>query len=78
MNKNDSTLSIIKSLKPVDCSYSKQAKNYERFFSSSSIKKLQKNMNKKIKVAQKFELPILKEQKNVKKKRKIKNFKFFL
>ena len=63
MNKNDSTLSIIKSLKPVDFSYSKQAKNYERFFSSSSIKKLQKNMNKKIKVAQKFELPILKEQK---------------
>ena len=47
MNKNDSTLSIIKSLKPVDCSYSKQAKNYERFFSSSSIKKLQKKYEQK-------------------------------
>ena len=61
MNKNDSTISLIKSIRPIDYSYSKQARNYERFFHSLSLKNLLKNLNKKIKVANKFELPILKE-----------------
>ena len=61
MKKNDSTISLIKSLKPIDFSYSKQAKNYERFFFSSSLKHLLKNLDKKVKVPGKFELPILKE-----------------
>ena len=61
MKKNDSTISLIKSLKPIDFPYSKQAKNYERFFFSSSLKHLLKNLDKKVKVPGKFELPILKE-----------------
>ena len=65
MNKNDSALSIIKSIKPVQFSFSKQAKTYEKFFSSSSIKHLIKNANKKVKVAQRFMLPTIKEQTKV-------------
>ena len=65
MNKDDSALSIIKSIKPVHFSFSKQAKNFERFFTSSSIKQLIKNASKKVKVAQRFMLPIIKEQTKV-------------
>ena len=61
MKKNDPTMSLIKSLKPIDYSYSKQAKNYERFFFSSSLKYFLKKLNKKVKVAGKYNLPILKE-----------------
>ena len=62
-NKIDSTLSLLKTIKPIDYSYSKQGKDFEKFFSSSSLKHLLKNANKKVKVSQKYELPILQEQK---------------
>ena len=65
MNKNDSALSIIKSIKPVDFSYSKKGKEFSKFFSASSLQHLFKKANKKIKVAKKFELPVLKEAKKV-------------
>ena len=65
-NKIDSTLSLLKTIKPIDFSYSKQGKDFEKFFSSSSLKQLLKNANKKVKVSQKYELPILQEQKKVK------------
>ena len=61
----DSTLSLLKTIKPIDYSYSKQGKDFEKFFSSSSLKHLLKNANKKVKVSQKYELPILQEQKKV-------------
>ena len=64
-NKIDSTLSLLKTIKPIDYSYSKQGKDFEKFFSSSSLKHLLKNANKKVKVSQKYELPILQEQKKV-------------
>ena len=63
MRKNDSSLNLIKSIKPIDYSYSKQGQNYEKFFSSLSLKNLLKNANKKVKVSKKYELPILQEQK---------------
>ena len=65
MKKNDSALSIIKSIKPIDFSYSKQGKDYAKFFSSSSLNHLFKASNRKVKVAKKFELPTIKEQKKV-------------
>ena len=65
MNKNDSSLSLIKSIKPIDFSYSKQGKDFAKFFSSSSLKHLFKTVNRKVKVAKKYELPTLKETKKV-------------
>ena len=47
--KNDFTLSVIKSLKPIKFSYSKQSKEYEKYFSGSNLKFLLKSIKKKTK-----------------------------
>ena len=65
MNKNDSTLDLLKSLKSVNFSFSKQDKDFAKFFSFSSVQNLIKKVNKKVKVAKKFELPKIKEQTKV-------------
>ena len=57
MNKNDSTLDLLKSLKSVNFSFSKQDKDFAKFFSFSSVQNLIKKVNKKVKVSKKFELP---------------------
>ena len=49
MKKNDFTLSVIKSLKPITFSYSRQSKEYEKYFSNSNLKHLLKSVNKKAK-----------------------------
>ena len=67
MNKNDTTLSIIKSLKPIKFSFSKQSKVLDRFFSSSNFKQLLKNAKRKVKVVKRFQLPTIKEEKKVNK-----------
>ena len=63
---NDDSLSLIRSIKPITFSYSKQGKDYAKFFSSTSLKTLLKKGIKKIKVASKFQLPVLQESKKVK------------
>ena len=65
MNKNDSTLDLLKSLKSVNFSFSKQDKDFAKFFSFSSVQNLIEKVNKKVKVAKKFELPKIKEQTKV-------------
>lgn len=50
MKKNDFTMSVIKSLKPIDFSYSRQSKEYEKYFSGSNLKDLLKSVNKKAKI----------------------------
>ena len=64
MSKNDS-LALIRSIKPITFSYSKQNRDYEKYFSSSSLKGLLKTGVKKLKVDKKYQLPVLKEQKKV-------------
>ena len=49
MKKNDFTMSVIKSLKPIDFSYSRQSKEYEKYFSGSNLKDLLKSVNRKAK-----------------------------
>ena len=49
MKKNDFTLSILKTLKPITFSYSRQSKEYEKYFSGSNLKHLLKSVNKKVK-----------------------------
>ena len=49
MKKNDFTMSVIKSLKPISFSYSRQSKEYEKYFSGSNLKHLLKSVNKKAK-----------------------------
>ena len=49
MKKNDFTMSVIKSLKPIDFSYSRQSKEYEKYFSGSNLKDLLKSINRKAK-----------------------------
>ena len=63
---NDDSLSLIRSIKPITFSYSKKGKDYAKFFSSTSLKTLLKKGIKKIKVASKFQLPVLQEPKKVK------------
>ena len=48
--KNDFTMSVIKSLKPIDFSYSRQSKEYEKYFSGSNLKHLLKSVNKRSKI----------------------------
>ena len=49
MKKNDFTLSILKTLKPITFSYSRQSKEYEKYFSGSNLKHLLQSINKKVK-----------------------------
>ena len=51
MKKNDFTMSVIKSLKPIPFSYSRQSKEYEKYFSGSNLKHLLKSVNKKVKTS---------------------------
>ena len=48
--KNDFAMSVIKSLKPIDFSYSRQSKEYEKYFSGSNLKHLLKSVNKRSKI----------------------------
>ena len=50
MKKNDFTISVIKSIKPITFSYSKQGKDYEKYFSSSNLVNLLKSIDKKAKI----------------------------
>ena len=50
MKKNDFTISVIKSIKPITFSYSKQGKDYEKYFSSSNLVHLLKSIDKKAKI----------------------------
>lgn len=50
MKKNDFTTSVIKSIKPITFSYSKQGKEYEKYFSSSNLIHLLKSIDKKAKI----------------------------
>ena len=43
-SKGDNITSIVKSLKPIDYLYSKESKDYERYFRSSSLKQLIQNL----------------------------------
>ena len=49
MKKNDFTISVINSLKPISFSYSHQGKEYEKYFSRSSLQHLLKSVNKRAK-----------------------------
>ena len=54
MKKNDFTISVIKSIKPITFSYSKQGKDYEKYFSSSNLVHLLKSIDKKAKINRVF------------------------
>ena len=60
--KNDFTMSVIKSLKPISFTYSRQSKEYEKYFSGSNLKHLLKSINKKAKTSSIFNSPFLYDQ----------------
>ena len=60
--KNDFTMSVIKSLKPISFTYSRQSKEYEKYFSGSNLKTLLKSINKKAKTSSIFNSPFLYDQ----------------
>ena len=47
--KNDHLFSLIKSLKPIDFTYSKQNKEYEKYFNDLSLKSFLKSITTKAK-----------------------------
>ena len=62
MKKNDFTVSVIKSIKPVSFSYSRQGKEYEKYFSNSNLKHLIKSIDKKAKINNVFNSTLLSDQ----------------